>query len=58
MIPGFLFLLIFCSCSSKENLTEQEVLSVIEKFDQGWKMKDAKLVDSVLSDKYVYFTQS
>jgi len=58
MIPGFLFLLLFCSCSSKENLTEQEVLSVIEKFDQGWKMKDAKLVDSVLSDKYVYFTQS
>ncbi len=57
MIPGFLFLLLFCSCSSKENLTEQEVLSVIEKFDQGWKMKDAKLVDSVLSDTYVEFTQ-
>lgn len=57
-ITGFVLLVLFCSCGADEKLTEKEVLAVIEKFDQGWKMKDARLVDSVLSDKYVYFTQS
>jgi len=52
LIPAFLFLILFWSCSAEEKLTENEVLAVIEKFDQGWKMKDARLVDSVLSDKY------
>ncbi len=58
LIPGLLFLFLLSACGAEENLTEKEVLLVIDKFDQGWKMKDARLVDSVLSDKYVYFTQS
>lgn len=58
IITGFLFLVLFISCGADEKLTEKEVLAVIEKFDQGWKLKDARLVDSVLSEKYVYFTQS
>ena len=57
------FILIFIafalSCSKKEKLlTEQEVFAVINKFDEGWRNKNAKLVDSVLSEKYLYFTQS
>lgn len=47
------------SCSQQEEmLTEKEVFAVIDKFDEGWKNKNAALVDSVLSDHYVYFTQS
>ncbi|MBK6826551.1 MAG: nuclear transport factor 2 family protein [Chitinophagaceae bacterium] len=58
LIHAILFMILFSSCSTEDTLTEKEVLAVIEQFDQGWKLKDAKLVDSVLSDKYVYFTQS
>jgi hypothetical protein len=39
-------------------LTEKEVIAVMDKFDQGWKEKNAALVDSVLSPHYLYFTQS
>lgn len=48
------------SCKSKtpSTLTEQEVLDVISRFDEGWKNKNAKQVDSVLSSQYLYFTQS
>lgn len=47
------------SCKPKESpLTEAEVTAAINKFDEGWKNKDAKKVDSVLSEKYIYFTQS
>lgn len=51
------------ACSSPrqtqpETLTEQEVMAVIEKFDEGWKNKNKALVDSVLSPQYLYFTQS
>lgn len=55
-----LFILtIFFSCSKKEELLkEEEVFTVINKFDEGWQNKKPELVDSVLSDKYVYFTQS
>ena len=58
-----LFLLIVliatgCSTPKEEVLTEQEVASIMEKFDKGWKEKNSQLVDSVLSDKYLYFTQS
>ena len=46
-------------CSKKEQLlTEKEVFAVINKFDDGWKNKKPDLVDSVLSEKYLYFTQS
>lgn len=46
-------------CRRKEALlTEAEVLTVIARFDRGWETKDSSLVDSVLSQHYVYFTQS
>jgi outer membrane lipoprotein-sorting protein len=44
--------------NNDEILTEKEVFAVIDKFDEGWKNKKADLVDSVLSEHYVYFTQS
>ena len=58
---ALLFILAYAmvSCSQQEEmLTEKEVFAVIDKFDEGWKNKNAALVDSVLSDHYVYFTQS
>jgi hypothetical protein len=39
-------------------LTKEEVYAVIDKFDEGWRNKNAALVDSVLSEHYVYYTQS
>jgi Domain of unknown function (DUF4440) len=50
----------FSSCKSKlpDPLTEKEVHDVIKRFDEGWKSKNAKEVDAVLSSKYLYFTQS
>jgi len=50
-------LLLGCLQKEKE-LTEQEVYAVLDKFDQGWEKKNADLVDSVLSEHYVYYTQS
>lgn len=54
--------LLFISCASKapkkDVLTEEEVKIVLEKFDAGWKNKKSELVDSVLSEQYVYYTQS
>lgn len=47
-----------CTNNITESLSETEVLAVMDKFDQGWKEKNAGLVDSVLSEKYLYFTQS
>jgi hypothetical protein len=45
--------------SSKDDLlTEAEVKAVIDKFDEGWRYKKSELVDSVLSEQYVYYTQS
>lgn len=58
---NILTLLCFCigfSCLPEAVLTEAEVMRVIERFDAGWQNKDPKLVDSVLSEKYLYFTQS
>ncbi len=49
------------SCSRaprEETLLETEVLAVIASFDKGWQEKNPALVDSVLSEHYVYFTQS
>ena len=51
-----LFVVIISSC--KQDITEQEVMNAINKFDYGWEHKNLKTVDSVLSPKYVYFTQS
>lgn len=50
---------VFAACKQEEKmLTEQEVIAVISAFDEGWKLKKANLVDSVLSQHYVYYTQS
>lgn len=47
-----------CKNQTQDLLTETEVVAVMDKFDQGWKEKNASLVDSVLSPHYLYFTQS
>jgi hypothetical protein len=46
----------FFSCT--RNITDQEVITAINKFDNGWENKNLKAVDSVLSPAYIYFTQS
>ncbi len=54
-----LFSLFSLSCTKREELlSEKEVFAVINRFDEGWRNKNAELVDSVLSEKYLYFTQS
>jgi len=53
-----LFILMGCSRNKDEQLSEAEVLACIAAFDKGWESKDPKLVDSVLSEKYMYYTQS
>ncbi len=49
---------VFTSCVKRQVLTEKEVLSVINTFDNGWRNKNLDKVDSVLAPGYVYFTQS
>jgi hypothetical protein len=52
-------LLFACKAKQIESpLTEDEVKAVITAFDNGWQTKNTKLVDSVLSQHYLYFTQS
>ena len=46
------------SCKQQQPLTKEEVVDAINKFDNGWRNKDLKTVDSVLSPAYIYFTQS
>jgi len=46
------------SCTQKEMLTREEVVTAIQRFDDGWKNKKTSSVDSVLSPSYVYYTQS
>jgi hypothetical protein len=58
LILAILFTVLFSSCRKRQLLTEQEVLDVINRFDEGWKNKNLKLVDSVLAPPYIYFTQS
>jgi hypothetical protein len=53
-----LSILLFSSCKRKLLLTEQEVIDVINRFDDGWKNKNLKEVDSTLAPGYIYFTQS
>lgn len=45
------------SCDQQE-ITEQEVMNAINKFDYGWENKNLPAVDSVLAPAYIYFTQS
>jgi hypothetical protein len=55
----FLLFYFFSSCKNNDEvLTEKEVFDVINKFDVGWRTKNASIVDSVLSEQYLYFTQS
>ena len=56
----FLFILVVgISCKKKQSpLTEEEVIAVIKRFDDGWKGKNFSIVDSVLAPSYIYFTQS
>ena len=54
----FLFLLTgLISCQPQE-ITEEEVINAINKFDKGWVNKKLPVVDSVLAPAYIYFTQS
>ncbi len=46
------------SCSKNKPLTEEEVVNIIKKFDDGWRSKNLQAVDSVLAPEYIYFTQS
>lgn len=56
---GLFVALIFCGCIKKQKpLTKEEVLAVIERFDDGWRHKNLRIVDSVLGKSYIYFTQS
>lgn len=60
-LPGVLILFLFSfeSCLQQQSpLTREEVIAVIKHFDDGWKSKNLKKVDSVLAPSYVYFTQS
>lgn len=46
------------SCYRNNDLTEEEVIEVIRKFDNAWLKKNSPGVDSVLAPPYIYFTQS
>jgi hypothetical protein len=54
--------LLFYSCDQESKtlnpLTEDESINIIKKFDKGWDKKDMRIIDSVLSPSYLYFTQS
>lgn len=52
------FTLSFCSCSKPDTITPEEAVQAIRRFDEGWKNKKAGIVDSILAEKYIYFTQS
>jgi Domain of unknown function (DUF4440) len=54
---GFLFCISACKQAEKP-LTQEEVIAVIQKFDDGWRQKNLSMVDSVLAPAYIYFTQS
>lgn len=51
-------IILLASCKKNQQLTEQEVIDVISRFDEGWKNKNLQQVDSVLAPPYIYFTQS
>lgn len=59
LIPFLITIFFTFSCRQKvEIITEAEVIAVINKFDEAWENKNAAVVDSVLSPRYLYFTQS
>lgn len=51
-------IVLLCSCKRYSKLTEEEVIDIINRFDEGWKNKDLSQVDSTLAPGYIYFTQS
>lgn len=53
-----LAVIFLASCKRVPRLTEQEVVDLISRFDEGWKNKNLKEVDSALAPAYIYFTQS
>ena len=46
------------SSCNKQDITEQEAINAIKKFDDGWQNKNLQAVDSVLAHSFIYFTQS
>ena len=55
----FFFISVLSACREEDSvLTNDEVIAVITKFDEGWQTKKARIVESVLYEKYVYYTQS
>ena len=63
MVKIFIHLLflsvIFPSCIHHQTpLSKEEVIAVIERFDNGWEHKNMNAVDSSLAKEYTYFTQS
>jgi Domain of unknown function (DUF4440) len=50
--------LIACNLNKNTALTKEEVIAVIEKFDDGWNKKNLAKVDATLAPSYTYFTQS
>lgn len=54
----FFAVLMFYSCNRPAEITEEEVITAIKKFDYGWENKEMNIVDSVLSPAYIYFTRS
>lgn len=57
-IPLLIVLFFACSCKQPEALTREEVIAVVNRFDNAWKKKNVSEVDSVLAPSYIYFTQS
>lgn len=53
-----IFIVGFTSCTRQNVLSEEEAIMVIKAFDEGWRNKNLKIVDSVLAPSYIYFTQS
>ena len=54
----FLFIVSAMYSCTQPEITEEEVIATIKKFDHGWENKNLKTVDSVLAPAYIYFTQS
>ena len=51
--------IILTSCTHQQTpFTKEEVIAVIEKFDDAWEHKNMSVVDSALAKEYNYFTQS
>lgn len=54
----YLFLLTVLNSCTRNEITKEEVMEIVNKFDRGWEKKNLKTVDSVLAPAYIYFTQS